>query len=369
MKFNLKKSFKKTNTKFYQKVFLFDKDEYFSALTGERVNKMKTMSGIIIQKSQTNQTSHSIKEKKANTLFLYQTKDKKKYIMANSITTNFMRDVLFDYFGTNAVVVKMPSFILVFFGHNRQEVIKIQGKNEKDIESTLGTIYQGIEYETIEFIDFYKLIKKEKKLLPIVLLGVSIVLMIAVYLNMEDEDEWRQQQAWQQKMMESQKNNNKQQSVITDYNLVGIYNTGDSIKNLFNIELEAGSFVGDFDMGQGRLTIFSFAPMQDSFLKEDFFKKIIRIQKRNQYNKKPFELRTPEECMDVLGKYEDVLKLNAIQKENIDFSMQAKGMDTDRLTDFLKDIYRCPILIKEGYVKYMSLEKRNVQLNLKLLKQ
>jgi len=367
MKLN-KEFFKLNKNKFYQKVFILDKDEYYSALTGEKVNKIKTMKGIIVQKSQTSQSSHSIKEKKAHTPFCYQTRDKKKYIMASQITTNFMRDVLFDYFDTNAVVVKMPSFIIAFFGHNRQEIIKTKGKTEKDIESILGGIYQGLDYKTIEFSNFLSLVKKETKILPIVLLVCSILLVVAVYVNMENEADLEAEQNWKNQMALKEMNKPKS-NIITDFKLVGIFNTSELIKGLFNVSLDAGSFVGDFDIGQSRLVIYSLAPMKNSFLKGSFFKRTVRIPTKMQYIKKPFKIRSAKECMALLGKYEDVLMLNSIQNEKIEFSFHDKKMSTDKLSSFFKDIYKCPIVIKEGHVKYVNLENRSVQLHLQLMKQ
>lgn len=362
---NLDNLLKIKKPRLYNKLHLLQKDEYYSLKTGEKITRLVATKGTTIQISETNLTNYIIKDKKVNNItYCYQSKDKKEYIMSQSLTTNYIKKVLFDYYDKNAIIIVTPSFLIIFLGHQNQKILQINKHSKKEIENMIGNIFQGVKFEYLELATFLDIVGKRKKILPFVLLGVSVVFLGFMYMQMLENEE-EEMRKFQMQYQKSQKNKIEQK--ITNKDVLSIIQTNEMIKNLYNLPLEAGSFIGNVEFNQQTATIFSFVPMQNSYLKDHFFKKTIRLPKNDIYVKIPFELKSPKECIKILGKNDDVVKLSSLRGNRINFLLRSNDFSIQRLDSFIKDIYRCPLQIKEGFIQFVNLDRRNVQINMLLI--
>jgi len=362
---NLDSVLKIKKPRLYNKLYLLQKDEYYSLKTGEKVTRLVATKGTVVQISETGLTNYIVKDKKVNNIpYIYQSKDKKEYIMSQSLTTNYMRKVLFDYYDKNAIIVTTPSFLIIFLGYQNQKIIKLNNHSKEEIENMIGNIFQGVKFEHLELATFLDIVGKKTKILPFALLGLSLLFLGFMYMQMlEDEEE--ELRKFQMQHQQSQKA--KPDQKITNQDLLSIIQTNEMIKSLYTLPLEAGSFIGDAEFTQQRVTVFSFAPMQNSFLKDHFFKKSIRLPKNDKYTKIPFELKSAKECIRILGQNKDVVELSSLRENKINFLLRSNEFSPERLDAFLKDIYRCPIQIKEGFVQFVNLNRRNIQINMLLV--
>jgi len=362
---NLDNVLKIKKPRLYNKLYLLQKDEYYSLKTGEKVTRLVATKGTVVQISETSLTNYIVKDKKVNNIsYSYQSKDKKEYIMSQSLTTNYMRKVLFDYYDKNSIIVATPSFLIVFLGYQNQKIIKLNNHSEEEIENMIGNIFQGVKFEHLELATFLDIVGKKIKILPFVLLGLSLVFLGFMYMQMH-EDEEEEMRRFQMQHQKSQKVKTEQK--ITNQDLLSIIQTNEMIKSLYTLPLGTGSFIGDAEFIQQRATVFSFAPMRNSFLKDHFFKKSIRFPKNDKYTKIPFELKSAKECIRILGQNKDVVELSSLRGNRINFLLRSNEFSPKRLDSFLKDIYRCPIQIKEGFVQFVNLKRRNVQINMLLV--
>jgi hypothetical protein len=362
---NLDNVLKIKKPRLYSKLYILQKDEYYSLKTGEKVTRLVATKGTVVQISETSLTNYIVKDKKVNNIpYIYQSKNKKEYIMSQSLTTNYMRKVLFDYYEKNAIVVATPSFLIIFLGYQNQKIIKLNNHSKEEVENMIGNIFQGVKFEHLELATFLDTVGKKTKRLPFVLLGLSLLFFGFMYMQMfEDEEE----ELKKLQMQHQASQNARPKQKITNQDLLSIIKTNEMIKNLYMLPLEAGRFIGNVEFIQQRVTIFSFAPMQNSFLKDHFFKRAIRFSKNDKYAKIPFELKSAKECIKILGQNKDVIELSSLRENKINFLLRSNEFSPERLDSFLKDIYRCPIQIKEGFIQFVNLKKRNVQINMLLV--
>jgi hypothetical protein len=359
----MKKIFAKKNK--YEKVFILEKDDYRNAFTGELTERIVASKGIVIQKSETNLVNYLLKEKKVLTMqYAYQRKNKKEYIMSAKLTTTYIKAVLTDYYSSSKFVLKFPNYMIIFFGGQTQRVIDTSNYTDAETLNILESTFQGIPYVELDFFTFLALVTKKQTNLPFILLAVSLVFLGIIYTQTQDDslDEYEYQ------MMLEEQARAVEKPKITNASLLGIFKSNQIIKNIYDVKLESGSIIGDVDIGQRRITIFSFAPSQNTYLKEHYFKKMVQLSLNDDYEELPYQIRSTEECLQTLGKHKEHITLKSIQSDKIDFLINNNNFDTDKLDEFLRDIHKCPIILREGYIRYIALNKRNVQLNIQLIK-
>ena len=353
-------------SKLYKKTFIFDNDEYYNVESGEKANRAIASRGHIIQISSSSITNFVIKEKKAHMKYIYQSKDKKNFVMSSSLTTNFLEKILFDRYSTNMFVLRFPSYLIVFFGKGNQKVISIKDKDEEDIENILETTFQGLKYVDVEFSTIFGLMNNSNNMLPIVLIVSASAFFLYMYSSTQEQEEEEWQKA--QKTIQNHRQAQENQEEITNSTVVGIINTNNFIEQLLSVKLPVGSFIGNVDFGSYRATLYSFAPMQKSDLRSNFFQRNFIYQRQASFRGVPFKVKTASECLVAIGNRIEATELNSIGSNQIKFTLISPNMSTESLNSLLRDLYRCPIEIRDGMIQYKNIESRVVQMSIILYK-
>jgi len=352
-------------TKIYNKMYLLYKDSYYNLRTGKEVDKIVTARNIVITVNETNTANFLTKKSKISSIpYCYKMKKTKDYIMSQNLTSNYMKAMLFDYYDTNSIVITSPSFLIIFLGHKTQKIIKIKELSTEEISSSLGNIFQGIHFKHIELIDLIKIVKRKQKVLPYLVLTTLIIFITAWYIYSQAQQH-RNEIIFRKQLMKMQKTKVVSKPLTSDF--ISVVKTNFFLKQLYSLPLSSGSFIGNVNFQQKQATIFSFAPMKDSSLNNYFFKKTIIIPIELKNEKKIFKIKSAQECMSILGKYNDIIRLKSIQKKMIKFVLENNNFSVKNLNIFLKKIYKCPIEITGGFIQFKNLNKRNVGITMYLV--
>jgi len=360
---NIKK--KTGKNKRYDKVFMLEKDEYRSAKDWSVVDRITANKGIVVQKVETSAVNFLKKEKKVYGMpFVYKSKNKKEYFMSAKLTTNYMKAVLQDRYTESRFVITFPTFVIAFFGNQIPKVIKTKDSKQEEIKSRIEAIYQGLGYVELDFFDFLKLVKKEPPKIQFILLVLLIPFAWYIY-NTYEEQQQDSEKLMQQANIQQVKKPKKKK--IEDENLKRIMITNDFIKFIYDINLKNGSFIGDIDIQNKAITLYSFAPMPNSFYGGNFFKKIIYFTPKSEYMEGSYSLKSPKRCMNILGEVQKNTELISIRNSKITFRLNKQNMNTNKLDMLLKGLYGCPIIIRNGSISYSNLKQRNVMLSIELI--
>jgi len=355
-----------SNKKKYNKVFILEKDDYKNTENGNVADRIFANKGTVIQKTETSTINFLKKEKKVYGMpFVYRTKDKKEYFMSAKLTTNYIKVVLQDHYAENNFVITFPSFIIVFFGNQIPRVINTKGLEKEEIKNTYEAVFQGLDYTELEFFDFLKLVKKEPVRLQFTVVILLIPFIWYIYNTYQEQQEESKRLVQQ---LASQKAKMPQKKIVTDQKLKGILTTNDFIKFLYNINLKNGSFIGDVNIANKTIVLYSFAPMPNSFYKNNFFKKIVYFTPKSIYTEAEYKFKSPEQCINILGEFKKNVKLLSIKNSKITFRLNGQDMDANKTGKLTRGLYGCPIIIRSGRISYSSLNKRNVLLNIELFK-
>jgi len=130
--------------------YLQDGTTIYDLTTGEKLERtaevlMKVRKGILIVWD--DRETFQRKNKKLRLPYVYKTKKGREYLLSTSLTSSFLREVLYDYFECSAVVVEAPAGILCFYGKNQQYLIS---RDQQEKETFIQSFYQGIEPERID---------------------------------------------------------------------------------------------------------------------------------------------------------------------------------------------------------------------------
>ncbi len=351
------------NKRYYKKVFIFN-DNYYNASTGETVNRAIAMKGIIVQKSNSTVNNYVIKAQKANLKYIYKLEDK-KYIMSSSLTTNFLERILFDHYKSNMFVVRLPSYLIVFFGKGKQRIVSISTLSETEINNILFSIFQGLKYTDIDFTTLMGLMNGINYTTPIILI-LSAALVFYLLYNYEQNQSIKQQK-WQnaQRILNIHKKR-KVKTKITNSIVVQILNTNMFLKNVLNTKPPIGSFIGNVNFGNHSLTLYSLAPMRESQFQNNFFQQTFLFQRKSTFKSVPFSVKTSKQCLTAIGSEKKIIRLLRIGKHSLHFSLSSQNIGTTPLYLFLKKMYGCPITIGSGIIQYHNINTRSIALSVTL---
>ena len=351
------------NKRYYKKVFIFD-DNYYNSSTGKTTNRAIAMKGIVVQKSNSSVNNYLIKTQKANLKYIYKMKNK-KYLMSSSLTTNFLERILFDHYESNMFVVRLPSYLIIFFGEGKQRIISISTLSETEINNILFSIFQGLKYVDMDFTMLIGLMNDTNYIIPIMLIASSALVLYLLY-NYEQNQLIKQRQ-WQNahQVLDMHKKHKKQANIINPL-VLQILNTNMFIKNILNTKPPIGSFVGNVNFGNHSLTLYSLAPMRQSQFQNNFFQQTFLFQQKSTFNSIPFSLKTIKQCLTTMGSEKKIIHLLRIGKHSLHFSLLSQNIGTTPLYLFLKKMYGCPMTIRSGIIQYQNINTRSIALSITL---
>lgn len=157
--------------------YLQDGTTIYDLTTGKKLertaeNLIKVRKGILIVWD--NKETFQRKNKKLRLPYVYKTKRGKEYLMTTTLTSAFLREVLYDYLEASAVVVEAPAGILCFYGRNQQYLIS---KDEQERETFIQSFYQGIQPERVSIEEAVALVLPKSYTKQIALAAVFVMLL------------------------------------------------------------------------------------------------------------------------------------------------------------------------------------------------
>jgi hypothetical protein len=169
-----------------EKKEIFLRDGYnIYAETGEKVEAIQVPRDAIVILF-TNQVYHLKRAKKSRGKYVYKLKNG-EWIISNDLTTTFLREVLFDYYGKNAIVVDAKRIAITLFGEEQE--YKVFPKSEipddrleEEKKNFYNSVYQGVDYIVVPVEEALNRVIQKSKLIYILPVAVLVILAGGYFL-------------------------------------------------------------------------------------------------------------------------------------------------------------------------------------------
>ena len=325
-----------------KQVFLKDGFNIYSAETGEKVDIVDVPKNAIMV-IYTRQIYHQKRKNKTGGKYVYRLKSTKEWLIANELTTTFLKEVVFDYYNTTAVVIDADRLSIAFLGDTQEYRVfpksKIPDeKLEEEKKSFYESIFQGIPYKRITVDEVLKLVKTKPIWLYILPAGAILFLGTAGYLffGTGGNENLPPPLSNPFKVI-------KPQIHYSDSD-IKISRTRELLKKLKEVQknLKGWQYINEIDFGEGIIKIRSMLP-DEGFKKINkiWYEKEVKIPVRVKPQKVDFS--NWDECLwffvnensDILANQRKFIKLKLVEK-NISFK---------KLSQILTKIAQCPVYV------------------------
>jgi len=346
------------------RIYLKKEEHYYCSETGEEVEyvtvSVGSKKGIVVEISENQTITYTERDKEnKSSKYRYHAKDNdgNKWIHASSLTTIFLKRVLFSEYNTTAIVIKSDAFVISLFGGGVTTLKNITEIPEAEIELYLESIFQGIQYTEVPLASAISLVIK--KPIKQIIIGIFLIfMMIALYLINSFTTEIREKE-----IRIARYGTNKIIKPLTEVEK-DVYRSMKLINALMKHENSRYGFIGRLDFSLNQFTEFSLVPLIG--FKKDFylFKKIYTGINRNNVSRiSKGEIKPYDSCLVYFLDDEVIEMTDTMIHLNVE-----KYMSVGELYTYFKKLQNCPLSITGG-VNMKNIATRKVNMSVKLYKE
>jgi hypothetical protein len=338
-----------------RKYFLKVENSFYNFDTGEKVDILSLPRGaeIVIF---THHVVHQRKRTKGRAKYIYRLKKTKEYLLSNELTTTFLREVLFDYFDTNAVVLSGKKIFVVFFGEQQEWGI---AEGEERIKA-LERIYQGIPYVEVDIEQAIKLVKKRSLLLLFIVLGIFTVGGIFIYNFLFAPPDIGN-------VPRKKIHRRLHTPIRINPEKLKILRTRKVIETLAEVQkgLKPWWYIKSIDFGRGEIRIRSLLPDEGFKKVRNWYEGKVKVPVKVSFEKEKVTALPWKECLIKFANYNATIERNLQTFITIDIDKEGSWKE---VSDLLNTIYNCPASAQGSIVAQKNPEKVFINLKITLYK-
>jgi len=348
-----------------KKIFLKDGFNIYSAETGKKVDIVNVPKDAIMI-IYTQQTYHQKRKKKTSGKYVYRLKSSKEWLIANELTTSFLREVVFDYYNTTAIVLDANRLSIAFFGDTQEyktfPIDEIpEEKLEEEKKNFYESIFQGVLYKVVAIDEVLKLVETKPIWLYALPAGVLVVLGAVGYLIFGG--------GGNENLPPPTKNPFrvvKPQVRYSDSD-IKITRTRELLRKLREVQenLKGWQYISQIDFGGGTIKVRSMLP-DEGFKKINkvWYEKKIKVPLRVKPQKVDYS--NWNECLAFFG--DEKADIRANTKNSIKLSLREKDVSFRKVAQILTEIARCPVYITGTIKTKYPPKEMNLELEITLYK-
>jgi len=338
-----------------RKYFLKVENSFYNFDTGEKVDILSLPRGaeIIVF---TPHAVHQKKRSKGRAKYIYRLKKTKEYLLSNELTTTFLREVLFDYFNTNAVVLSGEKGFVAFFGEQQEWGIADGEERKKALER----IYQGIPYVEVDIEQAVKLVKK-KNLLPIFIFagifGIGGFFLYNFLFSSPDINHIPRKKLHRKVV----------RPIRINPEDLKIFRTRKVIETLAEVQkgLKPWWYVKSIDFERGEIRLRALIPDEGFKKVKNWYEGVVRVPVKALTHKVEIKTLPWKECLSEFAKYNATIERNL--KTFITLNIDKNG-NWKEVSGLINTIYNCPVSAQGSIAAQKNPEKVFINLKLTLYK-
>jgi len=322
-----------------KKVFLKDGFNIYSAETGRKIDVVELPKDAVLI-VYTKQSYHQRRQKKSGGKYVYKLRGGKEWLIANELTTSFLKEVVFDYFETSAVAIDAKRLALVFFGDTQEyKTFPVEevsdDRLEEEKENFYEGIFQGVPYKVVPIEEVLKLVETKPIWLYFLPLGALAVLGAVGYMLLGGGEEELPPPTKPMTVVKPR----KQTIFETDLKIARTRKVLEALKEVQE-NLKPWWYIEQIDFGGGTIRIRSMLP-DEGFKKmgKSWYEGVVRIPLRIKKIPK-IDYSNWNECLTFFLKEGADIRVN--MPDIVKLRLSKRKADWKKVSEILTEIGNCP---------------------------